>query len=159
MIEAEIEQFERGAAELDDLLVADRLVRKDGVRIVERLEPRGGGLVRDHARAGILERLAACDVIEVVMAVDQILDRLVGDLLDRIDVLLTALRPAVGDRIGGDDAVLGDDEHRLMAAVAPDVDVVGAFDLRGLLRRTLRLRHSRTGKYARQQRGRDRCEE
>ena len=82
--------------------------------------------------AGVLERLAAGDVVEVVVAVDQVLDRLVGDLLDLVDVLLPAGRPAVGDRIGGDHARIGDDEHRLMVAVAEDVDVVGAVDLGGL---------------------------
>ena len=95
--------------------------------------------MRDDGRAGILERLAARDVVVVVMAVDQVLDRRLGDLLDLVDILLSAGRPAVGDRIGGDDAVLGDDEHRLMVAVAEDVDVVGAFDLGGFDRRPLRL--------------------
>src|SRR5262249_29872791 len=53
-------------------------------------------------------------------------------LLYLVDILLPAGRPAVGDRIGGDHAVVGDDEHRLMVAVAEDVDVVGAVDLFGL---------------------------
>ena len=132
VVEAEIVQLERGAAELDDLLVADRLVGQRRVRILERLEPLRGVLVRDDRGAGVLERLAAGDVVEVVVAVDQVLDRLVGDLLDLVDILLPAGRPAVGDRIGGDHAVLGDDEHRLMVAVAEDVDVVGAVDLLGL---------------------------
>jgi hypothetical protein len=51
-------------------------------------------LVCDELGAGILERFAARDVIVVVVAVDHIFDRLVGDLLDRIDVLLAALRLA-----------------------------------------------------------------
>ena len=79
--------------------------------------------------AGVLECLAAGDVVEVVVAVDQVLDRLVGDLLDLVDVGLPAGRPAVGDRIGGDHAGLGDDEDRLMVDVAEDVDVVGALHL------------------------------
>src|SRR5262249_29312605 len=87
--------------------------------------------------AGILERLAAGDVIVVVVAVDQELDRLVGHLLDLGGVVLAAGRPAVGDRIGRDHAVLGDDEHRLMVAVAEYVDVVGAVDLCGLELRAL----------------------
>jgi hypothetical protein len=57
------------------------------VRILQGLEPRGGVLVRDDPGAGVLERLAAGDVVEVVMAVDQELDRLVGDLLDLVDIL------------------------------------------------------------------------
>src|SRR5262245_32195627 len=100
-----------------------------------------------------------------MVAVDQILDRLVGDLLYLVDILLPAGRPAVGDRIGGDHAVVGDDEHRLMVAVAEDVDVVGAVDLFGLdlwplrlcrRRRLLRLR-CRYGQ-GRYQRGRHSCE-
>src|SRR5690242_13189615 len=76
----------------------------------------------------ILEGLAAGDVIEVVVAVDQVADRLVGHLLDLVDVVLHTLRPRVADRIGGDDTVARDDEHRLRAAVAENVDTVGALD-------------------------------
>jgi hypothetical protein len=128
------------------------------VGVLELLEPLGGALVRDELGAGVLKRLAARDVIVVVVAVDHIFDRLVGDLPDRIDVLLAALRLAVGDRVCGNDTVLGDDEHRLMVAISEDVDVVGAVDLCGLLRRPLRLGLCRTGQHARQQRGRDGCE-
>ncbi len=143
VIEAEIVQLERGAAELDGLLVADRLVRNDGVRVLQHLEPLGGILVGDHLGARVLERLAARDVIEVDVAVDQVLDRLVGDLLDLVDILLTAGRAAVGDRIGRDHAVLGDDEHRLMIAIAENVDAFGAVDLGGGDLRPLRLRGGR----------------
>jgi hypothetical protein len=94
-------------------------------------------LVTDDARTRILERLAAGRVIEVVVAVDQVLDRLVGDLPDFVDVLLAAGRPAVGDRIGRDDAVLGDDEHRLVIAIAENINAVGTVDLGGLDLRSL----------------------
>ena len=87
--------------------------------------------MRDDRGARILERLAAGDVVVVVVAVDQVLDRLVGDLLDLVDVGGHRLRPPVADGIGGDHAVPGDDEHRLMVAVAEDVDVIGAVDLGG----------------------------
>ena len=101
-------------------------------------------LVRDDLGAGILERLAAGDVIEVMVAVHQELDRLVGDLLDLVDVLLAAGWAAVGDGIGRDHAGRRDDEHRLVVAVPEDVDVVGAVDLLGLdLRSLLRLRRRR----------------
>ena len=139
VVEPEIAQFERRAAELDHLLVADQLVRDDGVRVLQHLQPLGRVLVRDDARAGVLERLAARDVVEVVVAVDQVLDRLVGDLLDLVDILLPAGRAAIGDRVGRDDAVLGDDEHRLMIAIAEDVDAFGALDLGGGDLRPLRL--------------------
>src|SRR5205085_4289268 len=48
-----------------------------------------------------------------------------------VDIVGHAFRPLVADRVGGNDAVLGDDEHRLGAAVAEDVDAVGALDLGG----------------------------
>ena len=102
------------------------------MRVLQDLEPLGGILMGDHACAGVLERLAACDVIEVDVAVDQILDRLVGDLLDLVDILLPAGRAAISDRVGRDHAVLGDDEHRLVIAIAENVDAFGAVDLLGL---------------------------
>ena len=102
------------------------------MRVLERGKTLLGALVRDDRGAGVLERLAAGDVIEVVVAVDQELDRLVRHLLDFGDVVLPGCRPAVADRIGRDHAILGDNEHRLMVAVAEDIDVVGPFDFRGL---------------------------
>ena len=116
-------------------LVVEGLVRQHRVRVLEHGEPLLGPLVRDDGGAGVLERLAAGDVVVVMVAVDQVLDRLFRDLLDLVDVGLPARRPAVGDRVGSDHAGLGDDEHRLMVAVAEDVDVVGAFHLGRLERR------------------------
>jgi len=130
------------------------------VRVGQRLEMGHDVLVRDDLGAGVLERLAAGDVIVVVMAVHQVLDRLVGDLLDLVDILLAALRPAVGHRIGRDHAILGDDEHRLMVAVAENVNVVGAVDLLGLDLRSWRLRlcQRRTAERDRQQHSPDGCD-
>ena len=140
MIEAEVFQLERGAAELDrPAIVVDHLVGKRRIRVLEHGKALLGPLVRDDRGARILEGLAAGDVVVVMMAVDQELDRLVGDLLDLGDIVLPAGRSAVGDRIGRDHAVFGHDEHRLMIAVAEDVDVVGALDLRSLDLRSLRL--------------------
>jgi hypothetical protein len=135
MVGAEIAQLERGAAERNGLVGVERLVGQDRVGIAQRREPFRHPPVRDDARAGILERLAAGDVVIVMMAVDQIFDRLVGHLPDLVDIGLSAGRAPVGDRIGGDYAVAGDDEHRLVIDVAEDVDVVGALDLGGLDRR------------------------
>jgi hypothetical protein len=42
--------------------------------------------VRNEGRSEILERLAARNVIVVMVAVDDVLDRLVGDRLDSVDV-------------------------------------------------------------------------
>ena len=40
--------------------------------------------MRDDGRASILERLAAGDVVEVVVAVDQVADRRLSDLADLV---------------------------------------------------------------------------
>src|SRR5262249_24988387 len=85
--------------------------------------------VRDDGRARVLEWLASSDVIVMMMAVDQVLDRLVGNLSDLGDVVLAAGRPAQCDRIGRDHTIFGDDEHRLMIAGAEDGDVLGTLDL------------------------------
>ena len=154
MVEPEIGELQRGAAELDGLGLVEGLVGHHHVGVLGLRQMSLGVLVRDHARAGVLERLAAGDVVEMVMAVDQILDRLVGDLLDLVDVVGHAFRPLVADRVGGNDAILGDDEHRLGAAIAEDVDAVGALHLGGRERRLLLLlRHGRRGACRRDQRG------
>ncbi|MCD9295934.1 hypothetical protein LUR18_25515 [Bradyrhizobium diazoefficiens] len=93
--------------------------------------------MRDEGGAEILEWLAAGDVVVVMMAVDDVFDRLVGDRLDRVDIGLGGSQ--VGDRVGCDHALRRHHEHRLMAAIAEDVDIVGAVDLSGGgLRRGLR---------------------
>ena len=121
--------------------------------IFQHGKPLFGALVRDHPGAGVLERLAAGNVVVVMVAVDQILDRLAGDLLDLVDVGLAAGRPAVGDWIGRDHARLGDDEHGLVVAVAEDVDVVRALHFgRGKGRRRWRLRQTWADVRWRQQR-------
>ena len=125
--------FQNGPAEGDGpALVAYGLVGQHRMRVSELGEALLGAPMRDDRGASILQGLASGDVIEMVVAVDQILDGLVGDLLDLIDVGLPTCRPPVGDRIGGDDAGTGDNEHRLMVDVAKDVDVIGTLDLRRL---------------------------
>src|SRR5262249_59153835 len=64
--------------------------------------------------------------------VSLVLDRLIGDLLDFVDIRLSAGRPAISDWVGGNHPSFGDDKHRLVVDVAEDVDVVGAFNLDGL---------------------------
>ncbi len=86
VVQAEVRQLQRGVAERDRPAGIHRLVGQDRVRILEHGQPLGRPLVRDDRGAGVLERLAARDVVEVVVAVDQVLDRLVGDLLDLVDV-------------------------------------------------------------------------
>ena len=98
---------------------------------LQPLELRLGVLVRNEAGAEVLERLTARDVIVVAVAVDDVLDWLRGHLLDLVDVGGHGLWPAETDWIGRDDAVGGHDEHRLVALVAEDVDIVGPFDLCG----------------------------
>src|SRR5206468_5988893 len=96
-------------------------------------------LVRDERGAGVLERLAAGDVVEVVVTVDHVLDRLARDLLDLVDVGHHRLRTPVADRVGRDHARGRDDEHRLGVSVTENIDVVGAVDLGGRERRRRRL--------------------
>jgi hypothetical protein len=137
MVEAQVVELEHRAAELDGAALLEGLVGQRGEGILDLLETLLGALVRDDPRAGVLERLAARDVVEMMMAVDQVLDRLVADFLDFLDVGLRRFGAAVRDRVGGDHAVLGDDEHGLVAAVAEHVDVLGTFDLGGLEQRAL----------------------
>ena len=56
-------------------LVVDRLVRHDDVGEVQLGQALLGALVRHEGRAGVLERLAAGDVIVVMVAVDHVADR------------------------------------------------------------------------------------
>jgi hypothetical protein len=81
----------------------------------------------------------------VMVAVDHVLDRLVGDLANLVKVLLSTIGPAVRHRVGDDHAFIGDDEHRLMIAIAKHIDTVGTRDLGGRHwrpRRLLRLRNT-----------------
>jgi hypothetical protein len=146
VIEADIFQLELGAAERDGAaFIADRLVRQDGVGIFQHGKTFFGALVCDYPRAGVLECLAAGNVVVVMMTVDEILDRLARDLLDLVDVGLSARRPAIGNGIGRDYARLGDDEHGLMVAVAEDVDVVRTLHFRRGKRRCRGLRQTWAG--------------
>src|SRR5688572_12801161 len=72
----------------------------------------------------------------MMVAVDQIANWLIGDLPDFREVDLGRFAPCVADRIGRDHTGGRNDEHRLHAAMAEDVDVLGAFDLA-----RLELRH------------------
>ena len=161
MVLADILQLQRGAAELQgSATVAYRLIGQRRVGVGKRREPRLDVLVRQDGGAGVLEGFAAGDVVVVVMAVDQILDRLVGDFLDLVDVLLAAVRPAMRHGVGRDHTRLGDDEDRLMVAVAEQIDVVGAVDLLGLdLRPLCLLSLRRHGERRGQQRGADGCKQ
>lgn len=126
--------------------LAHGLVRQDRGRVLEHGEALFRRLVRNDYCAGVLERLAAGDVIEMVVAVDQVLDRLVGYLLDFVDIGHHGFRAAVADRIGRNHAGRGDNEHRLVVAIAENVDVVGPIDLLRLEQRPLRRRRLRPGR-------------
>ena len=56
--------------------------------------------MRDELGAGILEWFAAGDVVVVVVAINDVLDRLVGNLLDLINIGRYRLRPSIADRVG-----------------------------------------------------------
>lgn len=75
----------------------------------------------------------------LMMAVDDVPDRLVSDLSDLINVSCHGLGPTVSDRIGSNHARRGNNEHGLVIAVAKDVNVISAVDLCGGKRRLLSL--------------------
>jgi hypothetical protein len=87
--------------------------------------------VREERCAEILERLAAGDVVVVMVAVDHVPDWRRSDFLDLVDVGGDGVRAVQPDRVGRDDALGRDHEHRLMATETEDVDVVGPVDLGG----------------------------
>jgi hypothetical protein len=68
--------------------------RQHGDGILEHNQARLRVLMRNDGGPRILERLATCDVIEMVVAIDQVLDRLRRDLLDLINIGRSS-RPAV----------------------------------------------------------------
>ena len=139
MIEAEVNQLERGSAEGDRSVVVNGLVGNHHVRILDLLEAFLGSLVRDERGAGVLEGFAAGDVVEMVVAVNHVSDRLGRDLLDLVEIGRDRLWTSVADRVGGNHTCGRDYEHRLGVPVAEDVDVIGALDLGGRERRRLCL--------------------
>ena len=104
MIATREDEVEGRAPELDRALAVDDLIVNDDVGGLELREPLLGTAVRNHGGAGILEHLAAGDVIVVVVTIDQVLDRGLGNLADLIQVGFCRLRPSVTDWIGDDDA-------------------------------------------------------
>lgn len=124
------------------------------IEALERRQPLPGALVGDHDGAGILERLAAGDMIEMMVAVDQILDRGPGDLADFLEIGLRRLRPAVADRIGGDHPRRREHEHRLMVLIAED-NILGALDPGGREQRLGRRRSRCLGELNAGKAGRD----
>src|SRR5215467_14877817 len=70
VILADVEQFERRAAEIDRPFRVDHLVWHHNVCRLQCLDPRLSVLVRYEHRAQILERLTASNVIEMAVAVD-----------------------------------------------------------------------------------------
>src|SRR5262249_55648589 len=79
--------------------------------------------MRHEGCAQILERLTAGSVIEMAVAVDDVFDRRLGYGLGGGRVGLG--RPTQVDGVGGDHACGRDDDHRLIAAITENVDVVG----------------------------------
>ena len=136
MIESEVIQLNHRAAQLDHAaLVAYHFVGQHRMGILQYFKALFGQMMCDHARAGILEYLAAGDVIKVMVAVDHVLDGFVGDLADFIQIRLPAGGSAIGHGVGYDHAVVGDDENRLVIDVAKNVNAVRAIDLGDLNRR------------------------
>jgi hypothetical protein len=111
VVEADECQLERGVPERDRAMAVEDFVGHDRVRILDLGETLLRALERDDHRAGVLEGLAPGDVVEVMVAVNEVLDGLVGDFLDLADVSRPAGRPAVPDGVGRDHARRGDHEH------------------------------------------------
>ena len=111
MIEPDVVKLERRVSELDRAVLGECFVGQHGVRIFERGEPVLRMLVRDEFRAGVLERLAARDVIVVMMAVDHVLDRLLRDLFDLREISRRRFAMCVRDRVRRD--------HGLTLALVP----------------------------------------
>src|SRR5262249_29804287 len=126
-----IEEFERRAAELQfAAVVVNDEIRNDDIRRLALLQKRLRVLVGDEDGAEVLKRLAARDMVEMAVAVYDVLDRRLGDLADLRNI--SGRRgPPLSDRIGSDHAVGCDDEHRLVALIAENVDAISALDLGG----------------------------
>jgi hypothetical protein len=92
-------------------------------------------------------------VIRILVAVNDVADRRLGDFPDFCDVGFRG-RAVFADRVGGDDAGGRHDEHRLMALISEVVDIVS--DLRGGEGRLLALRMDRSGSADGRQRDRQR---
>jgi hypothetical protein len=127
VIAPRVVQLDAHAAELDGAELVHRLVGDHDVGVAQRLEPRLRVAVRDDRGAGLLEGLAAGDMVVVVMAVDQILDRRLRDLADLREIRGRCLRPQERDRVGGDHAFRRHHEQRLVELVAEQEHVVGQF--------------------------------
>ena len=137
MIQAEIRELQCGAAECNRPIIIYCLVGNYRMRILEPFKTLFGFLVRDERGAGVLEGLTAGYMIEMMMAVNHVPDRLIRDLLDLVQVSGHRLGPSVADRIGRDHALLGDDKHCLRAAVTKNINILGAVYFSGRKRRLL----------------------
>ena len=92
MVEADIAELERGVSELNRPAGVDGLIGQYRGGILEHREARFRPRMRDDGGPRLLERLAARDVIEMVVAVDQVLDRLRRDLFDLLQIGRHGLR-------------------------------------------------------------------
>src|SRR3954470_5075781 len=68
------------------LLPSTILVGDDDIIRLARRDTVSGIPVRDEGRAEVLERLAAGDVVEMAVAVDDVFDRRLGHGLDCVDI-------------------------------------------------------------------------
>ncbi len=111
-------QFQRFAADLERIGVAERYGRQRPVRIVVARKQLPGLLVGDDDRASA-ETSGTADMIGVRMTVNNMGDRLVGDFGDR----LGNQRGVAGRRVYHDNAALMDQEHGLVGVLSHHVEV------------------------------------
>src|SRR5262245_65705865 len=105
MVRVDVDEFKRGTAERDHLLLVYNLVRhydrvEQRVLLFRPLEMSLGIFVCDDDRALILKRFAAGDVIEMGVAIDKILHWLVGNSLDLSEIGRHCFWTIAGDRGG-----------------------------------------------------------
>jgi len=86
MIAAGIYEVKRRSTELDRALTVDNLVGDNDIEAFELGQPFFSSAMRDDGRACILEYFATGDVVIVMMAVNQILDRRLRNLADFVQM-------------------------------------------------------------------------
>src|SRR5262249_25948172 len=156
-VTADVDEFKRGTAERDHLLLVYNLVWhydrvEQRVLLFRPLEMSLGIFVCDDDRALILKRFAAGDVIEMGVAIDKIFHWLVGNFLDLSEIGRHCFWTIAADRVGRDHTLRRDDEHGLVTLVAEQIDIIRAVNFSSRERRRCGLRNGAAGQSEQHQR-------
>src|SRR5215471_4381090 len=122
MIGARIDKLQFLASQIDCEMVTESDCRYGTSRVFAPLENSGGLFLSDDLNTWREQRRRA-DVIGVFVAVDQIANRRIGHLANRVEIFLAKRR----QRIDSDDSILRYEEHRVVSAIADPIKAV--FDL------------------------------